>query len=105
MADSVADTSSAQPRRVAVDETAVKINGEWSWMYDALGLDTKLVFDVTLFKYRGTDPAAAFLHSIAEKHDCSGAVSLVDVYGYRTVLSRLGLSDRVDPTDRNHIEK
>ena len=95
----------AQPSRVAVDETAVKINGEWSWLYAAIDIDTKLLLDVQLFKRHGTDPAAAFLHGVVEKHDCEDTVFLVDQFGYRTALSRLGLSGRVDYTDRNLIEK
>ena len=60
VADSVPDPPEAQPKRVAVDETAVKINGEWSWLYAAIYLDTKLILDVDLFGRHGTDPAAAF---------------------------------------------
>ena len=86
-------------KRIAVDEIAVKINGEWSWLYAAIDLDTKLLLDVQLFKRHGTDPAAAFLHGIVEKHDYEDAVFLVDQFGYRTALSRLGLSGRVDYTD------
>ena len=105
LADSVSDPPSAKPKRVAVDETAVKINGEWSWLYAAIDLDTKLLLDIQLFKRHGTDPAAAFLHGVVEKHECEDAVFLVDQFGYRTALSRLGLSGRVDYTDRNLIEK
>jgi putative transposase len=105
LSDSVSDPPSAQPRRVAVDETAVKINGEWSWLYAAIDIDTKLLLDVQLFKRHGTDPAAAFLHGIVEKHDCEDTVFLVDQFGYQTAISRLGLSGRVDYTDRNLIEK
>ena len=105
LADSVSDPPTAQPSRVAVDETAVKINGEWSWLYAAIDIDTKLLLDVQLFKRHGTDPAAAFLHGVVEKHDCESAVFLVDQFGYRTALSRLGLSGRVDYTDRNLIKK
>ncbi|WP_079978672.1 IS6 family transposase [Halolamina sediminis] len=105
VADSVGDPPTAQPSRVAVDETAIKINGEWSWLYAAIDLDTKLILDVELFGRHGTDPAAAFLHGLREKHDLSDAVFLVDQFGYRTALSRLGLNGRVDYTDRNHIEK
>jgi hypothetical protein len=36
----------AQPSRVAVDETVVKINGEWSWLYAAIDLDTKHLLEV-----------------------------------------------------------
>lgn len=105
LADSVSNPPSAKPKRVAVDETAVKINGEWSWLYAAIDIDTKLLLDVQLFKRHGTDPAAAFLHGVVEKHDCEDTVFLVDQFGYRTALSRLGLSGRVDYTDRNLIEK
>jgi putative transposase len=62
LADSVSDPRLVSPKRVAVDETAVKINGEWSWLYAAIDLDTKLLLDVQLFKRHGTDSAAAFLH-------------------------------------------
>ena len=104
VADSVPDPPEAQPKRVAVDETAVKINGEWSWLYAAIDLDTKLILGVDLFGSHGTDPAAAFLHRLSEKHDLSEAVFLVDGFGYQTALARLGLSGRRDYTDRNLIE-
>ncbi|MDL0139401.1 IS6 family transposase [Halobacterium salinarum] len=105
LADSVPDPPTAKPSRVAVDETAVKINGEWSWLYAAIDLDTKLILDVALFGRHGTDPAAAFLSGLAEKHDLSDTTFLVDQFGYRTALARLGLNGRVDYTDRNLIEK
>jgi putative transposase len=105
LADSGCDPPSAQPTRVAVDETAVKINGEWSWVYAAIDIETKLLLDVALFGQRGTDPAAAFLHRLTEKHDLSDATFLVDGFGYLTALSRIGLSGHLDYTDRNHIEK
>jgi putative transposase len=105
LADNGFDPATAQPSRVAVDETAVKINGEQSWLYAAIDVDTKLILDVALFGRHGTDPAAAFLHGLTEKHDCSEAVFLVDQYGYRTALARLGLSGRVNYTERNLIEK
>jgi len=105
LADSGRDPRRLRRRRVAVDETAVKINGEWSWLYAAIDIDTKLILDVALFSRHGTDPAAAFLEKIHEKHDFSKAEFLVDQFGYRTALSRVGLSGRVNYTDRNLIEK
>jgi putative transposase len=105
LADSGRDPPTASPSRVAVDETAVKINGEWSWLYAAIDLDTKLILGVTLFSRHGTDPAAAFLQKLHEKHDLSEAEFLVDQFGYRTALARVGLSGRVNYTDRNLIEK
>ncbi|MDL0130808.1 IS6 family transposase [Halobacterium salinarum] len=105
LSDSGCDPPEAQPKRVAVDETAVKINGEWSWLYAAIDIDTKLILDVALFGRHGTDPAAAFLQKLQEKHDLSEAEFLVNQFGYRTALARLGLSGRVNYTDRNLIEK
>jgi putative transposase len=54
------DLPEAQPKRVAVDETAVKINGAWSWLYAAIDTDTKLILDVALFGRHGAGPAVAF---------------------------------------------
>jgi len=105
LSDSVPDPPEARAKRVAVDETAVKINGEWSWLDTAIDLDTKLISDVALFGHYGTDPVATFLFGLVEKHDLSNATFLVDQFGYRTLLARLGLDSRVDYTDRNLIEK
>lgn len=64
-----------------------------------------MILDVALFGRHGTSPAAAFLHGLHEKHDLSDATFLVDQFGYRTALARLGLNGRVDYADRNLIEK
>ncbi|MCQ4333126.1 IS6 family transposase [Natronomonas sp. F2-12] len=105
IADSVPDPPTVKPSRVAVDETAIKINGEWSWLYAAIDIETKLILDVQLFGRHGTDPAAAFLHGLREIHDLSDTIFLVDGYGYQTALARLRLSGRLDYVDRNLIEK
>jgi putative transposase len=60
------------------------VNGEQSCVYVAIDVHIKLVFDVALFKRHGTNPAAVFLHGVTEKHDCSEAVSLIDIFCYRT---------------------
>ncbi|ELZ79644.1 transposase [Haloferax larsenii JCM 13917] len=105
LTDSGHNPPEAKSKRVAVDETAVKINGEWSWLYAAIDIETKLILDVELFGRHGTDPAAAFLHRLSEKHDLSDTVFLGDGIGYQTVLSRLGLSGRLDYVERNLIEE
>jgi putative transposase len=105
LADSECDPPEAQPKRVAVDETAVKINDEWSWLYAAIDTETKLILDAALFGRHGTDPAAAFLQKLNEKHNLSEAEFFVNQFGYRTALARLGLIGRVNYTDRNLIEK
>jgi putative transposase len=74
-------------------------------LYAAIDFDTKVILDVALFGRHGTDPAAAFLSGLNEKHDLSDTVFLVDQFGYRTAVSRLGSSGQVDYTDRNHIER
>ena len=94
VADSVPDPPEAKPKRVAVDETAVKINGELCWVYAAIDFDSKLILDAELFGRYGTDSAAAFLHRLTEKHDLSETVFLVDGFGYETALARLGLGGR-----------
>jgi putative transposase len=104
LADSRRGPPEAKPKRSAVDEAAVKINSERSCIYAALDIETKLIPDVALFGRHGTDPAAAFLHGLREKHDVSNAEFLVDQFSYRTSVSRLGLNDRVNYTDRNLIE-
>ncbi len=82
----------AKPARLAIDVTAVKINGDWSWVYDAIGLDSWLILDVEIIGQQGTDLGAAFLHKLTEKHDLSETIFLVGGYGYLTFLYRLGLS-------------
>ena len=101
VSDSVLDPPSATPTRVAVDETAVKINGEWSWVYAAIDTETKLLLDVKVFGRHGTDQAAAFLADLAEKHDLSNALFLVDGYG----LSDCPLSRWIARSARLHRAK
>lgn len=81
------------------------MNGEWSWIYVAIDVDSRLVLDAAVFGRRGTNLAAAFLHKLTEKHDLSGTVFLVDGYSYLPALFRLGLSDQLDYGNRNLIEK
>jgi transposase-like protein len=105
VADSGSDPPTAKSSRVAVDETAVQIGEEGYWLYTANDLETMLLLDVDLFSCCGTDPTAAFIHHLTEKHDVSETEFLVDGFGYTTALSRLGLSGHLDYSDRNHIEK
>jgi len=56
-------------------------------LYTAIDIDTKLILRVDLFGRHGTDPAAAFLHGLSEKHDLSEAVFLVDGFDYQTALA------------------
>jgi putative transposase len=95
----------ASPSRVAVDETAVTIDTEQYWLYAAIDVETKLLLGVRISERRGTDPAAAFLGRLAEKHDLSDATFLVDGISYLTALARCDLRGHLDYVDRNLIEK
>jgi putative transposase len=105
LADDQDDPPTAEPSRVAVDETAIQIGSEWRWCYTAIDLDSLVILDIEVFSRRGIGPAAAFLSRLAEHHDLSEAELLVDSFSYRTALSRLGLSGHVERSSRNHIER
>ena len=104
-ADSGPDPPSAQPTRVAVDETAVQVGTEWYWLYAAIDLDSKLLLGVHLSQRRGTTPAAAFLVDLKAHHDLSDAYFLVDGFGYLTALARTDLRGDLEYVHRNTIEK
>jgi len=82
LADRVKDSLTAKSSRVAADETAVKINGDWSWVYAAIDVDSRLILDVAVFGQCGAGSDAAFLHRLTERHDLSETGLLVDGYGY-----------------------
>uniref|UniRef100_UPI00374353ED hypothetical protein n=1 Tax=Natronorubrum halophilum TaxID=1702106 RepID=UPI00374353ED len=71
------EISRRRRRRGSLFETAVKINGDWSWSFTAIDSETNLILDVALFGRNGTDSAAVSLQKIYEKHDLSGAEFLV----------------------------
>ncbi len=96
LADRQPNPPTAQPSRVTVDETAIRVNGQWRWLYAAIEAESKLVLDADVFSWRGTDPAAAFLHRLTEKHDLSEAEFLVDGFGYLTALIRHDVSGQLD---------
>jgi len=105
LAESQADPPTAAPSRVAVDEKQIEVDGETKWLYAAIDTESKLLLEIDVYSRRGTDPAAAFLHRLTEKHDVSDTEFLVDGGGYLTALFRHDLSGQLNYTDRNHIEK
>ncbi len=90
--------------RGAVDETAVMIGIERQWLYAAINIETKLL-RMSGSPRRGTDPAAAFLDRLTEKHDLPKSTFLVDGMGYLTALARCDLHGHLDDVERNLIEK
>ena len=105
LAESQADPPTAAPARVAVDEKQIEVDGEEKWLYAAIDTESKLLLEIDVYSRRGTDPAAAFLHRLTEKHDVSDTEFLVDGGGYLTALFRHDLSGQLDYKERNHIEK
>lgn len=63
-----------------------------------------MILDVALFSRHITIPVASLLQKFREKHELSEAELLVDQFDYRTALSRVGLNNWVNSTDRNSIE-
>jgi len=104
-AETQSDPPTAAPSRVTVDKKQVKVDGEKKWLYAAIDTDAKLLLKVDVFSRRGTDPAAAFLHRLTEKHDIADTEFLVDDAGYLTALARHELSGQLNYTERNHIEE
>jgi transposase-like protein len=105
LVDTQSDPPTAEPSRVAVDEKQIEVDGEKKWLYAAIDTESKLRLEVDVYNRRGTDPAAAFLHRLTEKHNVADTEFLVDAGGYLTALARHELSGHLDYEDRNHIEK
>ena len=99
------DPPTAKPSRVAVDEKQIEVDGEEKWLYAAIDVESKLLLEIDVFGRRGTDPAAAFLHRLTEKHEVADATFLVDAGGYLTALFRHNLSAQLSYSERNYIEK
>ncbi len=71
----------ASPSRVAVDETQIEVDGETKWLHATIDIESKLFLEIDVYNRRGTDPAAAFLHRLTEKHDVADTEFLVDDMG------------------------
>lgn len=104
LSEAQSDPPTAQPSRLAVDETQIEVDGE-KWLYAAIDTESKLLLEIDAYSRRGTDPAAAFLHRLTEKHDLGETEFLVDAGGYLTALSRHDLSGHLNYSDRNYVEK
>ena len=105
LADTQSDPPTASPSRVAVNEKQIEVDGEKKWLYVAIDTGSKLLLEVDVYSRRGTDPAAAFLHRLTEKHNVADTGFPVDAGGYLTALARHELSGQLDYSDRNYIEK
>ncbi|WP_302081602.1 IS6 family transposase [Salinibaculum rarum] len=66
------------PDRVAVDQKAIRVNTEQYWLYAAVDPETNRILHSRLFPTYTIPIAREFLAELAEKHDVSDAVFLVD---------------------------
>jgi len=105
LAEAQADPPTAESSRVAVDEKQIDVDGEKKWLYAAIDTESKLLLEIDVYSRCGTDPAAAFLHRLTEKHDVSDTEFLVNAGGHLTTLFRHDLSGQLNYTERNHIKK
>lgn len=60
---------------------------------------------VDVYRRRGIDPAAAFLHRLTEKHEVDDTEFLVDAGGYLTAPARREVTSQLNYTVLNYIEK
>jgi len=70
--------SGRNPDRVAVDQKAIRVNDELYWLYAAVDPATNRILHSRLFPTYTISIAREFLTEVAEKHDVSDAVFLVD---------------------------
>jgi putative transposase len=66
------------PDRVAVDQKAIRVNGQQYWLYAAVDPATNRFLHVRLFPTYRIPIAREFLTELAERHDVADAVFLVD---------------------------
>jgi len=105
LSEAQSDPPTASPSRVAVDEEQIEVDVEYKWLFAAIDTGSKLLLEIDVFSRRGTDPAAAFLHRLTEKHDLAETEFLVYAGDYLTALARHELSGRLNYRTRNNIEK
>jgi len=66
------------PNQVAVDETMIRHNGRWHWLYMAVDPDTNDILHTKLQPTRNHYTAKDFFRELVEKHDLADSLFLVD---------------------------
>ena len=85
-------TSDAAPDHIAVDETAIQVNGERRWLYATVDPETNEFPHIRLFLTRTTQLAVLFLRELQQIVPITHAAILVDTtHHLKAALSRLGL--------------
>ena len=99
--------SDANPNQIAVDETAIRLNGQRHWLYAAVDPDTNRFHHVRLFQTRTTQLTVLFLRELRDKQQVKDVTFLVDAATHlKAALDRLGLRSRVcRHGNRNSVER
>ncbi len=71
-------TDRVSPNHVALDETVIRIDDQQYWLYAAVNPETNELLHIRLFSTTTTALTEIFLRELAEKHDLSDTVFLVD---------------------------
>lgn len=97
----------ADPAKVALDETVVKVDGDRFWLYAAVDPDTNVILHVGLYPTRTTALTKMFLRELAEKHDVEDAEFFVDGAPWlQAGLFELGMHFRHETHgERNPVER
>lgn len=66
------------PNQVAVDETMIRLNGSWYWLYMAVDPDTNNILHTKLQPTRNHYTAKDFMNELIEKHNLDNSLFLVD---------------------------
>jgi len=66
------------PNQVTVDETVIRLNGDWYWLYMAVDPDTNDVLHTKLQPTRNHYTAKEFMLELVEKYDLDVSLFLVD---------------------------
>jgi putative transposase len=66
------------PNQVAVDETMIRFNGRWYWLYAAVDPDTNDILHTKLQPTRNHYTAKEFMLELIEKHNLDESLFLVD---------------------------
>ena len=95
------------PDHVAVDQKAIHINDEQYWLYAAVDPATNRLLHSRLFPTYTIPIAREFLTDLAEKHDVSDAVFLVDgSHSLQAACQRHGFDFRYEKHGhRNAVER
>jgi putative transposase len=70
--------SGGSPNQVAVDETTIRLNGRWYWLYMAVDPDTNNILHTKLQPTRNHYTAKEFMNELIEKYDLDESLFLVD---------------------------